>query len=137
MTSDETPERRLTPGRLSRVSFCPQGQKEVGMVTNVTMGALEPENQRLVKWMQSVNFGRIWVSVRNGRLVMDSPPRVLREVKIGGENGRRPESCLGDFSLKKEVLELLEHISGIGNATVCIEIKHGLPFKMTIEEVTA
>lgn len=107
------------------------------MVANVTLGALEPEDQRFVKWMQSVNFGRIWVAVRNGRLVMTSPLRVIREVKIGGENGQRPESDLDDFLLKKEVVELLAYMAAIEDATVCIEIKHGLPFKLTVEEVAA
>ncbi len=41
------------------------------MVANVSLGALEPESQRVVKWMQSVNFGRIWVAVRNGRLLKE------------------------------------------------------------------
>jgi len=107
------------------------------MTGTVTLGALELEGQRFVKWMQSVNFGRIWVAVRNGRLVMTSPPRVIREVKIGGENGGRPESSLDDFLLKKEVVELLAHLATIEDATVCIEIKHGLPFKLTVEEAAA
>lgn len=107
------------------------------MTGTVTLGALEPENQRIVKWMQSVNFGRIWVAVRNGRLVMTSPLRVVREVKIGGENGRRPESRIEDFLLKKEVVELLAHLAAIDHATVCIEVKHGLPFMLTVEEDAA
>jgi len=102
-----------------------------------TLGALGPEHQQLVKERQSMNYGRIWVVVRNGRLLMEMPFRLIREVKIGGENGRRPEANLEDFALKQEVVELLEHISRIDHATVCIEIKRGLPFKLTVEEGAA
>ena len=103
------------------------------------MGALGPEGRLLIEMMQSVNFGRIeQLRVRGGELIMSPPPRVVRDVKIGGENGRRPEAHLSDFALKKEVVELLGQIACLNDATIhSIEIKHGLPFKMTVEEVTA
>ena len=109
------------------------------MVANATLGALEPENQRFVELMQSVNYGRIQgLAVRAGRPVLDPPPRVLRDFKLGGKNGKRPESHLDDFALKKEVIELLDHIAWLGNATIhSIEVREGLPLKWTIEEDAA
>jgi hypothetical protein len=100
-------------------------------------GELEPENQQLVKWMQSVNFGRIHVPVRGGLPVVEQRPRLIRDIKIGGENGSRQEQRLDDFALKNEQLEALEHIASVGCGTVSIEIKHGLPFRMQIEEDAA
>ena len=65
-------------------------------------------------------------------------PRVVRDVKFGGENGPRPESGLHDFALKAQVRELLEHLDAIGTGTIrTLEVKHGLPFRMQVEEVTA
>ena len=109
------------------------------MVQAVTAEALGPDNRHLVAMMQSVNFGRIEsLCVRGGKLIMSPPPRVIRDVKIGGENGKRPEAGLQDFALKKEVVELLDQIARLNNATIhSIEIKHGLPFRMTVEEDAA
>lgn len=101
--------------------------------------SLTPSQQMLLTEMQRVNFGRLeGLRVREGKLIMSPPPRVIRDVKIGGENGRRSEASLQDFALKKEVVELLVQIAHLNNATIHrIEVKHGLPFKMTIEEVSA
>ena len=109
------------------------------MAGTVTVGGLEPEGRLLIEMMQSMNFGRIeQLCVRGGKLIMSPPPRVVRDVKIGGENGSRPEANLSDFALKKEVVELLGQIACLNNATIhSIEIKHGLPFKMAVEEDAA
>jgi hypothetical protein len=87
--------------------------------------------------MQLTNFGRIQVTVRDGLPVMESRPRVTRDIKIGGENGFRREMHLGDFALKKEQVEALDHIAKVEAGTVTIEVKHGLPFRIQIEEVAA
>lgn len=109
------------------------------MDETVSMGALDPESRHLVEMMQSVNFGRIeGLVVRNGEPVLDPPPRIIREVKFGGENGPRPEAAKQDFALKAQVRELFAQMEAMGNATIhSIEIKHGLPFKMTVEEDAA
>ncbi len=63
---------------------------------------------------------------------------VCRAICFGSENGPRPEVSKGDFALKAQVRELLVQLEALGNGVVeCIEVKHGLPFKMTVEEVTA
>lgn len=106
------------------------------MVAIATKADLTPAGARLVKLMQGINFGCIeMLVVRDGEPVLNPPPRVIREVKFGGDNGRRLEASLSGFVLKKDVVELLSQITNLGNATIrSIEIKHGLPFKMTIEE---
>jgi len=89
--------------------------------------------------MQELNFGQVRnLVIRDGEPVFDPPPRVVREVKFGGENGPRPEVAKADFALKAQVRELLAQLEAMGDGVVrCIEVKHGLPFKMTVEEVTA
>lgn len=109
------------------------------MVTAATKAGLPPAGARLVELMQGVNFGRIeGLAVRAGAPVLDPPPHVLRDLKFGSENRPRPEAAQRDFSLKAEVRELFAHLEAMGNGVVgCLEIRHGLPFKMTVEEVPA
>ena len=87
--------------------------------------------------MQRLGFGTIeHLVVRDGEPVFDPPPRVIREVKFGSENGPRPEADLGDFALKAQVRDLLDHLGSLRNATILrLEVKHGLPFRMEVEEV--
>jgi len=109
------------------------------MTDTVALASLSPAGERLVRLMQELNFGQVLdLIVRDGEPVLDPPPRVVREVKFGGENGPRPEAAKDDFALKAQVREMLAQLEALGDSVVaCIEVKHGLPFKMTVEEVTA
>ena len=86
--------------------------------------------------MQQLNFGRIEdLEIRAGEPLFNPAPRVVQDIKIGAENGPRPESGIPDFLLKNQVIELFEHIDRMGDATVaCIDVKHGLPFKLVVEQ---
>jgi hypothetical protein len=96
---------------------------------------LSPAGVRLVELMQGMNYGRIFdLSVRDGQPVMDPPPRIVREIKFGGDNGPRPEVGKADFTLKAQTRGLFAQIEAIGEGIIrLIEVKHGLPFRMTIE----
>ena len=85
--------------------------------------------------MQGINFGRIEnLLVQAGEPLFNPPPRVIRKLKIGGENGPRPEIGSEDFWLKDQVVELLEAIASLGEGAVpSIEVKHGLPFSVELE----
>ncbi|NQU19764.1 MAG: hypothetical protein HQ567_00665 [Candidatus Nealsonbacteria bacterium] len=97
--------------------------------------SLTEPHRRLVELMQQVNFGRIEnLAVRSGRPVLDPPPRIVREVKFGGQNGARPEASSGNFALKAQVVELLQYIDAMRNGLIeVLEIKHGLPFRIIVE----
>jgi hypothetical protein len=99
-----------------------------------TKSELPEGGRRLVELMQQVNFGRIEnLTVRGGRPVLEPPPRVVREIKIGGDNGPRPESRRHDFPLKDQVTELFAHLEALGDGTVeVLEVKHGLPFRLLV-----
>jgi hypothetical protein len=90
----------------------------------------------LLELMQAINFGRIeGLAVLDGEPVLDPPPRVIREVKFGGENGPRPELDAGNFLLKTQVVELFQHFDHLGDGTIdVLEIKHGLPFRLILAE---
>ena len=100
-----------------------------------TKSSLSDSHRCLVELMQRLNFGRIEdLIVRGGEPVFDPAPKVIQKVKIGGENGPRPELSCDDFLLKKQTVELLEAISDLGEGTVLtIDVKHGLPFAVEIE----
>jgi len=98
--------------------------------------SLPESHRRLVERMQQINFGRIEnLVVKGGRPVLSPSPRIIREVKFGGENGPRPEASIGDFALKAQVVELLRYMDELQNGVIgVLEIKHGLPFRMAVED---
>jgi hypothetical protein len=105
----------------------------------MSKAALSPARRRLVELLQHLNFGRVeGLSVLDGDPVFDPPPRLVREVKFGGENGPRSEAAAADFPLKSQLVELFQHFDEIGDGTIdVLEIKHGLPFRMVVAEATA
>ncbi len=100
----------------------------------ISKSDLPEANSRLVELMQQLNFGRIeGLPVRGGRPVLDPPPRIIREIKIGGDNGPRPEALGYDFALKAQHVELFAHLADLGECTVVVlEVKHGLPFRLLV-----
>lgn len=101
----------------------------------ISKTSLTPSWVALVQLMQDVNFGRIeGLAVRSGEPVLDPRPRIVREVKFGGENGPRPEIDSSDFALKSQVLDLFRCLDELRDGTVeTLVIKHGLPFSMSVE----
>lgn len=95
---------------------------------------LSPARRRLLELMQRTNFGRIErLRIERGEPIMDPPPWVLRDVKLGADN-TRPETQHIDFALKKQVADLFCEFDVLGDGMVeTIVIKHGLPFSITIE----
>jgi len=109
------------------------------MTCVATKAVLSPAKGRLVEMMQQLNFGRIEdLVVRRGEPVHHPPPRMVREVKFCAENGPRPEAAKQDFTLKAQVRALFAQMNAVGDGVIArIEVKRGLPFRMTVEEVTA
>lgn len=103
------------------------------MPATMKSGLPEPR-QRLVELMQSVNFGRIeHLPVRGGQPILDPPVRIVREIKIGGDNGPRAELNTKHFVLKTQVVEFFEHLDRLDCGTIeVLEIKHGLPFRLLV-----
>ena len=107
------------------------------MVVCVAKAGLPEPCRRLVELMQTVNFGRIEeLPIRNGQPVLDPRPRVIYEIKLGGENGPRPELGTADFFLKQQVIELFAFFDEMQNGIIdVLEVKHGLPFRVIVTEV--
>ena len=105
------------------------------MQNDATKAQLSEPRRRLVEMMQQMCFGRIdGLTVRDGEPVFDPRPRLIRDIKLGGETSPRPESSHEEFALKSQVVELFDHLTDIGDGVVqSIEIKHGLPFRLIVE----
>jgi len=105
----------------------------------VRKSSLSSWQARLVEMIHHIGFGCIeGLIIRGGKPIFDPPPRIIREIKFGGENGASTEGARKDYVLKAEVVELLHYIESLGTGVILrLEIKHGLPFRMTFEEGAA
>lgn len=101
----------------------------------ITKSSVDPSVARLVELMQTLNFGRIeMLQVRGGRPTFDPPPHIVQKLKMGGDNGSRPEVSFSDFRLKDGVVELLQIIHHLGDGEVrSIEVRCGLPVNVEID----
>ncbi len=97
--------------------------------------SLSPAQAQLVECMQRLCYGRIeGLVIRNGQPVMDPPPSIVRNVRIGW-NGPRASANRGDYLLKARVRKFLASLEGMRNGTIrSLEVKDGLPFEMEIKE---
>jgi hypothetical protein len=101
-----------------------------------TKASLSGPRRHLLETMQRLNFGRIeGLEIRKGEPLFQPAPRIVQDIKIGGENGPRPEVSIEDFALRSAVIELFNHLSRIGDGTLeSLEIKYGMPFKLAVEQ---
>ena len=97
--------------------------------------SLSPARRQLLLRLQTINFGCIeGLRLQHGEPVLESAT-VVREIKFGGDNAPRPEVNLTDFQLKSQFIELFAHFDRIRDGVVrLLEVKHGLPFKMDVED---
>jgi hypothetical protein len=109
------------------------------MVSCKNKANLSQARRRLLELFQQANFGRVEnLVVRDGEPVFAPPPRIMREIKFGGENGPRRECNLDDFRLKSQVVELFSFFDELQNGTIeVLDVKHGLPFRLIVAEAAA
>lgn len=56
-------------------------------------------------------------------------------MKFGGENAPLLEKVNATFALKSQVIDLFRQLDGISCGQIeVLEIKHGLPFRMLVEQ---
>jgi hypothetical protein len=92
---------------------------------------------RLLRLMQEIHFGSIEeLEIRGGEPIFNPPPRVVREIKFGGDNRFRPETAINDFAVKLQVAELLNLLTRIGDGSIeRLEVQHRIPFRMKLEDL--
>lgn len=101
-----------------------------------TKSETSPKCQKFIELLQSINFGRVFnVHIKNGEPILTNSTVVEREIKFNGHNGPRQELELKDFLLKQELVEFFDTLQSVNEGFINqIEIKHGLPFLMRIQE---
>ncbi|MBU1700153.1 MAG: hypothetical protein KJ970_18125 [Candidatus Eisenbacteria bacterium] len=94
---------------------------------------LTQQRRRLLELMQQISFGKIEdLTVRSGEPVLDPPPRVVREIRLG-RAGPGPGKGKDDFLLKRQVVELFDEMTRVGNGRIeRIDIQGGLPFRVFV-----
>ena len=109
------------------------------MQTLSSKSSLSPARRRLVELMQDLNFGRLErLEVLDSQPVFDPPPRIVREIKYGAPNGPRPEAALRDFVLKAQLVEFFTWLDMFGDGVIeRLEVQHGLPFRIVVEQSAA
>jgi len=100
------------------------------------LSELSPEWKRMVCSMHRMGFGSIRnLTIRNGQPVLSPRPQLVRVVKVGEP---KPAALPQEFALKKEIVDLHAELSGLQNAVILsLEVRHGLPFRYTLEENAA
>ncbi len=102
----------------------------------VHTSSLGQDPRRLIALMHRIGFGRIEsLRVAGGQPVFDPSPRVIREVKLGTEPANQKHDDPADYTVKRAVVDLLAELASVGTATVAIEVRHGLPARLIVEEV--
>lgn len=105
----------------------------------VRLSEVSAPRQVLLRVFQSIGYGQILnLLVRDREPIFDPPPTVLRDIKLGGDGGERPELELSDFALRAEVRRLLQCLDEVGTGRVQrIDIVAGIPRRILIESPLA
>lgn len=100
----------------------------------MTKSCLNPGQRRTVDIIEALGFGVIErLLIRSGLPCYEPEPRIVQAIKLGSELERRPDRTDADLTLKKEFESLFDQLSQLGDATVDIEIRHSLPFRLVAE----
>lgn len=102
-----------------------------------TRSALSISRRRLVDLCSRIGFGHIErLLVLNGDPQFDAATLIVTERKLGAE--ATPTNRSADFTLKPTVVDLMHVLDLVGNGSIrCLEVRHGLPFRIEIEGVLA
>jgi hypothetical protein len=106
--------------------------KRIGPASNRD---LLPSERRFIVALNQLGFGRLeFVRIQRGELVLDPAPTVVQVLKFGSAEWQ-PPSRAADFELKEPLAKFFEYIRGVDDGAIrCLEVRHGLPFSMEIEQ---
>jgi hypothetical protein len=100
----------------------------------MTKSSLNPGQQRTVEIIEALGFGVIeHLFIRGGLPCYEPEPRIVQTIKLDSEPPRQPDTGHADLTLKKEFQSLFDQLSRLGDATVDIEVRHSLPFRLVLE----
>lgn len=100
----------------------------------MTKASLNSDQRRIVEIVEALGFGVIErLVIRGGIPCYEREPRLLQTIKLDSEPRGQLECNDADLTLKHEFESLFDQLILLGDATVDIEIRHGLPFKLVLE----
>lgn len=99
--------------------------------------SISEAQKRLLQLMQEVHYGRVEdLVICNGEPVIGLSVKVLRDVKLSAECGRKQVIPDRDYLDKPQVAEMLRQFRRLGDGIVqLVEIHDGLPFRIHIVEM--
>lgn len=102
--------------------------------SRIMKGHLSAPRRRLVEVLQEIGFGRIEdLLVRDGEPVLEPPPRVLRDIRLGRCASPHPMRAAADFALRREVVDLFALFDRERHLVVeRIEAQNGLPIRAVV-----
>jgi hypothetical protein len=93
---------------------------------------LESGQRRTLSIIENLGFGRIErLSILDGEPCYDPPPRIVQVLKLAADQGRAPRNS--PDTIEKTFQELFTALSRLRVGVVDIEVRHGLPFRMTLD----
>lgn len=100
----------------------------------MTKSCLNPGQRRTVELIETLRFGVIErLLIRGGLPCYETEPRIVQTIKLDSPSERQPDRGYADLTLKKEFESLFDQLSRLGDATVDIEVRHSLPFRLVLE----
>jgi hypothetical protein len=102
---------------------------------NPRLSELSAPRQALVRLCQSIDYGQVLgLVIRDREPTFNPAPTVLLDVKLDADCGGRPESELGDFTVRDEIRRLLDRIDELeGGRFDLIEVRAGIPRRVVIQ----
>ena len=100
----------------------------------VSTQELLPSERAFVAAMQQLHFGCYeHLRIRDGEIVLDPWPVGVQNIRFAVDSPARRLPRTG-FTLKRQVAELLGYVRTVAAGEIrTLEVRHGLPFSMTVE----
>jgi len=95
---------------------------------------LSAPRQALLRLMQQLHFGTIQgLAIVEGEPCLNPPPKIIQEIKLGGESSEPKRPAKDDFALKRHITDLFDQFDRLpGRAAITIEVRHGLPTRLIV-----
>ena len=93
---------------------------------------LLPAERQLLETLRTLGFGRVeHLQVRDGEIVLDPPPVIVRALKLGATQWTPVEPKEPEFELKCGAADFFGFVHSVDHGEIrALEVRRGLPFLM-------
>jgi hypothetical protein len=93
---------------------------------------LLPAERQFLETLRTLGFGRVeHLQVRDGEIVLDPRPTIVRELKLGAPQWTPVEPKEAEYELKREAAEFFEFVRSVECGQIrALEVRRGLPSLM-------